>query len=314
MVLFGTSNCALITAAVAVLACGVVLFYCHTRMQQMETALLKQHQVLSSFICNIENEIRSGTLLMKSQPQTSAATATTDYSTPEALAAARQLQAGAGAGAGAGVKASYTDSRIEVSENDDEDTSSDSSSDSESDDEKEQEPKQEKSDIVLKQSAMTPPCLSPVCKVEDIKIIELPSTSVLLAADLKLNLSDDLTAVDMNLLGESSDDDEEDDEDDDEQEQEHEQEQEQEHELNNDSDLEIITVTLPVPVDTEPVPTTTTALLTVTKLLPTVSLQYDGLKVEELRKKVVDLSLATKDEAKKLKKNELLALLKSGTA
>jgi hypothetical protein len=285
-------------------------------MQQMETALLKQHQVLSSFICNIENEIRSGTLLIKSQPQTSAGTAaaaTTDYSTPEALAAARQLQAGASSKTGSGAGASYTDSRIEVSENDDEDTSSDSSSDSESDDDEEQKQKQEKSDIVLKQSAMTPPCMSPVCKVEDIKIIELLSTSVLLTADPNPNLSEELTAVDMNLLVESSDDEDEDEDED---------EQEQEQAGQDDSDLEIITVTLPLPVDTITVTpttitepeTTTTTLLTVTKLLPTVSLQFDGLKVEELRKKVVDLSLATKDEAKKLKKNELLALLKTGTA
>ena len=52
-------------------------------------------------------------------------------------------------------------------------------------------------------------------------------------------------------------------------------------------------------------------LITISKLLlPTVPLLYDAMKVDELRKTVVDQSLVTKDEAKKLKKNELLALLK----
>ena len=41
-----------------------------------------------------------------------------------------------------------------------------------------------------------------------------------------------------------------------------------------------------------------------------IPVNYDSMKIEELRKIVTDRNLATKEESKKLKKPELLSLLK----
>ena len=286
MGLFGTSSCALITVAVTVLACGAVLFYCHTRMQQMELALMKQHHVLSSFISNIENEIRNGSLMMSG----GAAAAAPDHATPEALAAARTLQQTAAA--------NRTDSRIEVSE--DEDTSDDSDSDSDEDEDVRRVEvvddgaynMAEGDDSVLNDTVSdTVSDTVPRLKVsdlptrdtkDDIKIIELISSKtvgadIITASDITSACVDDsltLTPVDLNLFIESDDDAEEDD----------------------DSDSEQLD------------PPVNNTLITVSKVLPVA---YDILKVDDLRKTVVKQALATKEEAKKLKKTELLALLKS---
>jgi len=265
-------------------------------MQQMEIALMKQHHVLSSFISNIEKEIRSGSLLM-------GADRAADHATPEAVAAARTLQQAASA----------KDSRIEVSEDDDDDTSDDSDSD-------EEEEILRVHDKVLSDSIFEVlgsknhayetdrafdiivsdhvsdhvsdnvfDTVADRLKVsdlpsrdtkDDIKIIELMSSKtggaeIITASDItSACVEETLTPVDLNLFIESDDEEEDDD-----------SEQEQ--------------------IDP---PVSNTTLITVSKVLP---VQYDSLKVDDLRKTVVDQALATKEEAKKLKKNELLALLKS---
>jgi hypothetical protein len=42
--------------------CGAVTYYCHMRVKNVEIALMKQNQVLTSFITNVQNEIRKGGL------------------------------------------------------------------------------------------------------------------------------------------------------------------------------------------------------------------------------------------------------------
>lgn len=249
-------------------------------MQQMEIALMKQHHVLSSFIANIENEIRTGSLLMPGTGGSGPSGAT-----PEALAAARTLQQQQQQ-----QHRATADTRIEVS--DDEDTSDDS----DSDDEEEEVQVSDDSESVPR---ITVSELLPSRETkDDIKIIELVSKPMGgTATDIfsTLTTTDSIVPVDLNLFVQSDDLQSDD-------VQREDVQSEDEGESDTDDD-EVITATEP--------------LITISKVLPTAasaSVQYDTLKVDDLRKTVVDQSLATKEEAKKLKKNELLALLKNAVA
>jgi len=68
-------------------------------------------------------------------------------------------------------------------------------------------------------------------------------------------------------------------------------------------------VETPVPAPV-PVPAHVPAPVPVETLVSKENPKYDDLKVDELRKVLLEKGLAQKEEVKKLKKNELLALLK----
>ena len=52
----------LISVGITIIMCGAVTYYCHMRVKNVEVALMKQNQVLTSFITNVQNEIRKGGL------------------------------------------------------------------------------------------------------------------------------------------------------------------------------------------------------------------------------------------------------------
>jgi hypothetical protein len=94
----------LISVGITIIMCGAITYYCHMRVKNVEVALMKQNQVLTSFITNVQNEIRKGSL-NNSKP--------VDLSTPEAREAVKNIE----------------NKKIEVS---DDEADSDSDSDSES--------------------------------------------------------------------------------------------------------------------------------------------------------------------------------------
>jgi hypothetical protein len=87
----------LISVGITIIMCGAVTYYCHMRVKNVEVALMKQNQVLSSFITNVQGEIRKGGL----------SDTRTDVSSPEARNAVKNLE----------------NSKIEVSDDDDDSAS-----------------------------------------------------------------------------------------------------------------------------------------------------------------------------------------------
>ena len=104
MKLFGIEGKGLlISVGITIIMCGAVTYYCHMRVKNVEVALMKQNQVLSSFITNVQGEIRKGGL----------SDTRVDVSSPEARNAVKNIE----------------NSKIEVSD-DDESSSEDEDSDS----------------------------------------------------------------------------------------------------------------------------------------------------------------------------------------
>lgn len=73
----------LISVGITIIMCGAVTYYCHMRVKNVEVALMKQNQVLTSFITNVQNEIRKGGLSDNKQ---------VDVSSPEARNAVKNLE------------------------------------------------------------------------------------------------------------------------------------------------------------------------------------------------------------------------------
>ena len=98
----------LISVGFTIIMCGIVTYYCHMRVKNVEGSIIKQNQVLTSFITNVQNEIRKGGLIDDR----------IDVSSPEARNAVKNLE----------------NSKIEVSDDDSEYETEDDDSDSETED------------------------------------------------------------------------------------------------------------------------------------------------------------------------------------
>ena len=102
----------IISIGISIILCGAIVYYCNTRLNNVETAIMRQNQVLSSFIANMQNELRGGggggALINR-------AAVSEDVSTFEARESAE------------------AQSKIVVSDDDDEDDDDDDDSSSESD-------------------------------------------------------------------------------------------------------------------------------------------------------------------------------------
>ena len=98
----------LISVGFTIIMCGIVNYYCHMRVKNVEGSIIKQNQVLTSFITNVQNEIRKGGLIDDR----------IDVSSPEARNAVKNLE----------------NSKIEVSDDDSEYETEDDDSDSETED------------------------------------------------------------------------------------------------------------------------------------------------------------------------------------
>ena len=48
-------NQTVVSVGITVIVCGAITFYCHKKFQYIEQSIMKQNQVLSSFIANVQN-------------------------------------------------------------------------------------------------------------------------------------------------------------------------------------------------------------------------------------------------------------------
>ena len=124
MKLFGIeSNGIIFSIGISIVLCSAVTYYCHMRVKNVEVALMKQNQVLTSFISNVQNEIRKGTL----RDENKAVMA--DVSSPEARDAVKKIESAKN------TMIEVSDDSAEESDDESEEDSGAEDSDSEEDDE-----------------------------------------------------------------------------------------------------------------------------------------------------------------------------------
>jgi hypothetical protein len=246
----------LIPILITILCCAGLFMYFNLRLYEIKTAVEKQNRVLTSFIANIQQEIRGGCIAV---PESHT------LATPEALAAAKLFE---NERAG-GDKIVVSDDEVD-DEDDDSDSESDDSDSEGSDSESEAGDDAEEEDLK---------------NIKFIQVQELPMES-----GVPIPISFEVLSY---MASDSS----------------------SQARAIESSIMEIVDEPLIEPTQNETTQNETAQNETTkdetTKDEPIATDEhYEQLKVDELRKIVSDKNLATKDEVKKLKKPELLVLLK----
>jgi len=279
----------LITTGITAVICGAILYYVNTRMRELEISLAKQNQVLSSFIANVQQEFR-----MNSSRQEA-------HSNVNSLASDEAIQFVES------MEKEKLNGKIVVS-----DSESDSDDESISDDESVSD-NESVSDEGESQNKLV------ICDLtqhsDDIKVIELnakvqtPNTSVNTSSLEEVYGFSQVYGSQVYgsqvYTPERISDDESDDESD-----ESEADTEYEHVSNKVHVEEIHVEKLDVEkLDIQEIPVELN-IVKDEQVKKTDKINLNDLKVDDLRKLALDKGLTTKEEVKKLKKNELLALLK----
>ena len=269
MSMFRNMNSSLIISiGISIILCGAIVYYCNTRLNNVETAIMRQNQVLSSFIANMQNELRGGSLRGgRIQEDVSSE----DVSTPEARESAAKQ------------------SKIVVSDDEDDDDDSSSESDTDDDDDTENENKIIINKDVNVDNAIKEITLNDIINSNNsndthyIKIVDVTDLSMFVE-ELQHNSDTNMQSQSQSTIYEIEDDDES-----------SESESDDEHPLNV---INLGEATIKIEkVDKVEEQTTQTPL------------KIDQMRVDDLRKMVIEKNLSTKDEVKKLKKPELLFLL-----
>jgi hypothetical protein len=144
MKLFGLEiNDILVSFVLTLIVSGAITYFCHMRLKNIENAVTKQNQVLSSFITNVKNEINPNDFSISSADSSSVAP---QLATPFALGSATPFALGSAATLASeeAIKsvAALEDKNalIEVSDDDSDDSSSDESDSETEDDEEDNQP------------------------------------------------------------------------------------------------------------------------------------------------------------------------------
>ena len=232
----------LIPIFITFLCCGAIFIYFNLRLNEIKFAVEKQNRVLTAFITNVQQDIRSS------------GGSGENLAAPEAVAAAKKFV----------LERESENEKIVVSddEEDDETDSDDSISDSdESDDDDDcEEPRDETKNIKFDNLEQMVPIAFEVLSVNATSALPDMSSSIIEIMDEPLNL--------VNLLS---------------------------------------TVTDSTVTDSTVSETTIGETIVTDATKPE---SYEQMRVDDLRKIVSDKNLASKDDVKKLKKPELLVLLK----
>jgi hypothetical protein len=335
----------LISTGVTAIICGALYYYLNTKIRELEQALVKQNQVLSSFIANVQQEFRAMAMARASGVGASGVgasgvgasgvgasgmtfeivTNSNELASPEALAAVAELE----------------NRKIVIS---------DSDCDSESEDDSASEADASEAD-----ASETDASEADASEDDSNSDAESVEHNKLVICDLSLN---DMKIIDMSSLGishleiytpekqsedEDADQDEADASDSEESDADDDSEEDGFHRISklvieevNLNVLDLLNTTSKVEEiqveeiqveellasEVTPAPSEVTLAPSEVTLAPTEDASdsaskeitnYDDLKVDELRKIVLEKGLAQKEDVKKLKKNELLALLKKHT-
>jgi hypothetical protein len=331
----------LISTGVTAVICGALYYYLNTKIRDLEQALVKQNQVLSAFIANVQQEFRAMAMARANGVVVGAngvggamtfeiVTKSNELASSEALAAV----------------AEFEKKKIVITESEC-DSDSDSESDASEADASEAEADASEADASASEADASEADTDEEEEEEDAREEDEEdareedaneageNNNKLVICDLSLN---DMKIIDMSSLGIShleiytpeKQSDEEDSESEDDDSEEDNSEEDGFHRvsklvieevnlnvldlLNTTSKIEEIQVEeLPGPAPAS-APAPAPAPLEASLEVPANAVpKYDDLKVDELRKIVLEKGLAQKDEVKKLKKNELLAILKKYT-
>ena len=266
----------IISIGVSLILCGAIVYYCNTRLNNVETAIMRQNQVLSSFIANMQNELRGGGALRgDSAPggDSAAPVLSEDVSTPEARQSAE------------------AQSKIVVSDDDDDDDD-DSSSESDTDDDVEDNNNNECENKIIIINNSSTNDLNVDNEVINIKEINLNDETHYIKIVDVTNLS--MFVEDLHDVKSPSTIYEINDDSDDEESSESDDEQEQQQQTDVINLLGNATIKIEKSDEQQTLQT---------------PLKVDQMRVDDLRKMVIEKNLSTKEEVKKLKKPELLFLL-----
>jgi hypothetical protein len=288
----------LIPIFLTIVLCGAIFVFLNMRLAEVKSSVEKQNRVLTSFITNVQMDIKNGGMMMGASGMGASSTGASASSTgASAGPVAPKISVGANHLASEeALQVVKRNEKIIVSDDEyDDESESESDTDDESNTSSDSEDEQENDD--------------------GIKIISLSNDCVnleLISDNLKLDL-DELPTLQESSLQESSL-------------QEHTTLQEsslQEHTTLEESSLQESSLqesSLQESITLEEhIPQTTTESGDVLKIIELDSsadvskqqdINYEQMKVDDLRKIVTDMNLAVKDEVRKLKKPELLALLK----
>ena len=273
----------LVPIFVTIIFCGVIFVYFNMRLAEVKNAVEKQNRVLTAFITNVQSDIKSGGMMFGpcATASTVGAVAGTMGTGP-----CGTIPCGTGAGASANhlaseeaLQAVKRNEKIVVSDDEDDDDEDDSDSESDSDD-------SESSDDDDDDDTSEP-----------VKMINLQQDSAVSLELITDNLTLDFDCLPSMLVDSSF------------------------SSALNESSLKVIDLNSTMDAPTMDAPTidaltidaSTIDAPTMTEMTKT-DVIYEQMKVDDLRKIVSDLNLAVKDDAKKLKKPELLALLKNKSA
>lgn len=237
----------LIPIFITFLCCGAIFIYFNLRLNEIKFAVEKQNRVLTAFITNVQQDIRSS------------GGSGENLAAPEAVAAAKKFV----------LERESENEKIVVSddEEDDETDSDDSISDSdESDDDDDcEEPRDETKNIKFDNLEQMVPIAFEVLSVNATSALPDMSSSIIEIMDEPLNLVNLLSTV-------------------------------------TDSTVSETTIGETIVTDSTVTDSTVSDA--------TKPESYEQMRVDDLRKIVSDKNLASKDDVKKLKKPELLVLLK----
>lgn len=259
MKICGTS---LIPIFVTIILCGAIFVYFNTHLAEVKNSVEKQNRVLTAFITNVQNDIKSGGMIFGANVVGS------NYS---GVGANANVNATVVVGANhlaseEAIRAVKLNEKIVVSD-DDCDDCDESDSDSESDDESNTSSDESDHD---EDEQVTP----------EVKIINLHEAIEL--TDISEEAQAQAHAPTQNKVEVVT--------------------------LSDVVTLELISDNLTLELDQLPELNLNT-LIDSTK----TEVNYEQMKVDDLRKFAMDLNLAGKDEVKKFKKPELLVLLKNKT-
>ena len=251
----------LIPIFITLLCCGAIFVYFNSRLNEIKFAVEKQNRVLTAFITNVQQDIRSGGCME-------------NLAAPEAVLAAQKFVLEK--------EKENQNQKIVVSDDEDESDSDDSSSDSEESDESE-DGDDGRDDIEIDQ---LPPIAFEVLSISDIYSAGA-SASEAATEGAGASASEAATeGASASKAGASE---------------------------VGASEVGVIEVGASE-ADTSIIEVTDDSLNLVNLLNvgtdTTKSESYDQMRVDDLRKIVSDKNLATKDDVKRLKKPELLVLLK----
>jgi len=330
----------LISTGVTAVICGALYYYLNTKIRDLEQALVKQNQVLSSFIANVQQEFRGMAIARTNGGRGGANDMTieivensNELASPEALAAVAELDH---------KKIVITESECDSASEADASEADASEADTDDDDDDDDSASEvDAGEVEINDNKLIIRDLS----LNDMKIIDMSSLGIsqldIYTPERQSASEVDASEVDASEAEASEAEASEAEASESESESESDSEEDGFHrvtkivmgdvnlnalnllnieDLSSVSDKNSNTVfneLIPVQVDLSQVelslPEKVDLSLSakVESLTETIKTpKYDDLKVDELRKLVLEKGLAQKDEVKKLKKNELLAVLK----